>query len=450
MSLTKFALSSLALAALLSACGGGGGGGVSTTAISGVAVDGYLESATAFADCNNNGTLDNNEKSAITNAEGKFTLNLTNSEAQCRIVVVATAGVTKDSGSPITQDFKLLAPAPGASTSVVASPLTTQVVAKMETGKTLDQATAELKNDLGITADVMVDFVARKGTDAEYAKAYNLAVAITKVLQTVNAQNTSLSTTLTNLGTQFNSVIKPNAGVIKAASNNPAAVLAALEQATNPTLPQTPTGFTFASLNASLTDNKVNAQTLTGSFGINTLTLSSAALDKPNLVNLVDGNNATGTVPLLSLQNVTTGELNTQTTYPLQISLTSTLGLSMSTTVDIAMSSTPQPSIVLPAQDVVIQLQFLGQSTSRTISIAQAQNLLSVSSGTATLYALRLISLLDGQTFTLSSQNFSATTLMNMVPADSYTLSFNFGNNSPLYTSTGQVKTIQLPISINN
>lgn len=104
----------LALAALLPlAAGGGGGGGggtaalpplasagtVQTTQLDGRAIDGYVKGATVFYDANGNGVRDAGEASAVTGADGSYSLNATLT-ANGRIVMQA-GGIDVLTGQPV-------------------------------------------------------------------------------------------------------------------------------------------------------------------------------------------------------------------------------------------------------------------------------------------------------------------------------------------------------------
>ena len=229
----------LDVALILSACGGGGGGGTastSSTSFSGTAMDGYLYKATVFLDLNENGTFDAGEPTATTSETGAFTLSASQEQINTyKVVVVAVAGTTIDQDSPnttLTSGFTMMSPA---GNHEVVSPLTTQVVAKMSAGLTLAAAKTAVQDDLGLTSiDVMKNYVAAKATDANYAKAHNVAASIAEVLKTVDADSTSstkLADKLTSLTSKVTTQIKPNIENIKSASSTTNAVkVAAIPQ----------------------------------------------------------------------------------------------------------------------------------------------------------------------------------------------------------------------------
>jgi hypothetical protein len=118
----------------LGACGGGGGTSSPSgaTTLSGVALDGYLYKAEVCLDLNDNFLCDGNEPSALTDQQGRFTLNgVTQSQINAHSILVnAIANITVDQdkpGNPIAQSYLLTAPA--GSTTI--SPLTTLIKADM-------------------------------------------------------------------------------------------------------------------------------------------------------------------------------------------------------------------------------------------------------------------------------------------------------------------------------
>jgi hypothetical protein len=207
----------------LSACGGDNSVDTNSTSFSGTAMDGYLYKANVFLDLNGNGIFDAAEPMAITSDTGAFTLSATQAQISTyKVVVVAVAGVTIDQDSPnttVTAGFTMMSP-PG--NHEVVSPLTTQVVAKMSSGLSLDDAKTAVKTELGLDAvDVMKNYVAAKATDANYAKAHNVAASIAEVLKTVDADSTSsnLADKLASLATKVTTQIKPKVESIKSASS---------------------------------------------------------------------------------------------------------------------------------------------------------------------------------------------------------------------------------------
>ena len=157
--LNKKKLSMLAAAAsavLLAACGGGGGSGplASANAITGVAVDGYLQGATVFLDINRNGISDAGEPSTTTDLSGRYALDYSGVTGSITgLPVVVTGGVDSDTGFAFAG--KLAAPVESARQAQVVTPLTTLVDAMVAQGLTADVATAKQKVAiaLGLTVE---------------------------------------------------------------------------------------------------------------------------------------------------------------------------------------------------------------------------------------------------------------------------------------------------------
>lgn len=216
---------------LILSCGGGGGGGgggptgeTTPKSFSGVAIDGALYRATAFLDLNGNGQLDSGEPSSITDASGTYTLSATQDQINSHSVVVsAIAGTTIDQdtpNTPMTTGMTMMAP-PGLSS--VVSPLTTQVVAKMAGGLSIEEAKTAVKTELGLTSiDVMKNYVAEKTTNPAYAEAHKIAATVAEVMKTVDAAsntNTTLSERLKSITGKVTTQVAPNLGQIKSSAS---------------------------------------------------------------------------------------------------------------------------------------------------------------------------------------------------------------------------------------
>lgn len=226
----------LGLIATLAGCGGGGGGTspttepattpLSSTTVSGVALNSYLENATVFLDVNGDGVLNKGEPSATTNANGIFTFATTESLTGRFLVLKATTA-TKMDGVLLNQGMTFMAPAEKPS---VVSPLTTDVVAKMKNNPnwSVDEAKSAVQSDLGLDAslDVMKDYIKEKSNNGAYAKVQNVSTVVSALLKTVEAQSTSstpVATRLAALNTEINTKLLPiindvkNAGDVAAA-----------------------------------------------------------------------------------------------------------------------------------------------------------------------------------------------------------------------------------------
>ena len=154
-------------------------------------MDGLLKSARAFLDLNDNGIYDDGEPSALTDANGAFTLMATPAQkAAHSVVVLAIAGQTVDQDNPgvaITKGFTLVAP-PGKPELV--SPITTSLVAKVRGGQSLSQAEDALKAELSMPGiDVYKNYLVAKATDPSYRELHNLAVAMVEVAKNVESSD---------------------------------------------------------------------------------------------------------------------------------------------------------------------------------------------------------------------------------------------------------------------
>lgn len=181
----KSASVAIGLSLLLWGCGGGGGGGgpiaEATTKLTGVAIDGYLEGATAFLDLNDNGKHDSNEPTSATDKQGAFELIATASQfAKHRVVVLVPSGAIDSNTGEVDAPFSLTSPA---GQGGVVSPLTTLVAAHMAEDKDLsfEDARTRVAQDLSLEGNVMKDFMADK--DLNFQK---VAVAVTEILKTTD------------------------------------------------------------------------------------------------------------------------------------------------------------------------------------------------------------------------------------------------------------------------
>ena len=191
ITLNKKKLSTLALAAtavLLTACGGGGGGSGSVNALSGVAVDGYLQGATVFLDMNRNGVLDTGEPSTVTDLNGRYALDYSGVTGVITgLPVVVTGGVDSDTGFAFAG--KLSAPVDAAKQAQVVTPLTTLVDAMVAQGLAADVASAKQKvaTALGLTVDQLsTDPVAAIASNPGI---YTTAVALQRSIQMLASAN---------------------------------------------------------------------------------------------------------------------------------------------------------------------------------------------------------------------------------------------------------------------
>lgn len=177
-------------AALLTACGGGGGGGLfgSSSLLSGLAVDGYVQGATVFLDINKNGLQDTGEPSTTTDASGKYTLDYSSVSGNVTgIPIVVTGGIDTDTGNAFTG--QLSARADKAANGQVVSPLTSLVDAVIAQGLATDIEAAKtmIASGLGLTtAQLMSDPVAAIASNPAI---YSTAVTLQRSIQLLAAAN---------------------------------------------------------------------------------------------------------------------------------------------------------------------------------------------------------------------------------------------------------------------
>lgn len=170
---TRFALAA-AFSAVLAACGGGGSnsssnsstppgsGSQASTTISGKAIDGYLPNVTVCFD-NGQGACDPSLPTAVTDAQGGFTMKTSSDVTGKHLLAVVPAGTTDTaSGTTFTSGFTLSAVVTGTSQNV--TPLTSMVVAQMAKGVSQSNATAAVQQLAGVAPDS--DYVAAGNNSA--------------------------------------------------------------------------------------------------------------------------------------------------------------------------------------------------------------------------------------------------------------------------------------------
>lgn len=145
-----------------------------STAVAGLAEDGYIANAKVFIDVNGNGKYDAGEPTTTTDANGRFAFT---SDKPGNVLVIG--GTNTDTGLPNT----LVLSAPMGST--VVNPLTTLIVGLMASGLTLAQANAALAASLGLSHSIdftHFDFLA-PSDDADFSLAVQkLAVEISTIM----------------------------------------------------------------------------------------------------------------------------------------------------------------------------------------------------------------------------------------------------------------------------
>lgn len=140
MNTTKFLLV-ISGAVIITACGGSESSSLDSPhqaiTMSGKAIDGYIQGATAFLDINANGILDKGEPSDTTDEQGQYDFNLSNEQAECQqyaatVIDVPIGAIDSDyPDNPITEPYQLTYPPSIATTSdsdiLAVTPLSTIV-----------------------------------------------------------------------------------------------------------------------------------------------------------------------------------------------------------------------------------------------------------------------------------------------------------------------------------
>lgn len=187
------------LLAVLAACGGSGTAPQAAApaapatplaaVITGRAVDGPLQGATACYDLNDNGACDGGEPvSEATDAAGRFSLRVDPAAAgRHRVVVdVPASAIDADTGSAVGSAFTLRAPATGrgGDDEVFVSPLTTLVQAHVDaTGATLAEAVELVRSQAGLLISPLDDFTAGNDDAQRHAARVARLVQLTALVQ---------------------------------------------------------------------------------------------------------------------------------------------------------------------------------------------------------------------------------------------------------------------------
>jgi len=168
---------------MLTACGssssdGSGSSSLAPTTdstISGVVVDGYLQDAEVFLDCNNNLKRDLDESSYRTGNNGSYTLGLPDNASQCAVVALGIANQTWEhfdngSSSELLEDNLTMVSMDNGSYRVV-SPFTSLHWYYMDNDNmTFEEARNKVRQELGLSSGdaVFEDFVARARDNSSY------------------------------------------------------------------------------------------------------------------------------------------------------------------------------------------------------------------------------------------------------------------------------------------
>jgi hypothetical protein len=188
------AMASIAALLVVAACGGAGGGAEGTagsgssTLLSGLAVDGYLQGSSVFLDLNSNGILDAGEPSATTDTNGRYSLNYNGVTGLITgLPIVVTGGIDSDTGFAFAGQLK--ANADIAAQGQVVTPLTTLVNAMVTEGlaSSVSSAKTMVANSLGLTVEQLsVDPIA---AIANAPAIYTKTVALQRAIQLLASAN---------------------------------------------------------------------------------------------------------------------------------------------------------------------------------------------------------------------------------------------------------------------
>lgn len=204
------------LAVALAACGGGGSGGNSANAgapasapgnskapITGKAIDGYLVGATVCFD-NGQGACDTTQPSTTTDANGNYSLT-PNGNVVGRQLLVSVSPTTKDLSRPgytFPASFTLSGIVTDQTAQALVTPISTMVVAMMQSGMTQSAATAAVSSLLGEPVNLTTDYVAANDTTA--------STFATNVVNTVTSFGTGGATSASTVRAVLQAMVASN------------------------------------------------------------------------------------------------------------------------------------------------------------------------------------------------------------------------------------------------
>jgi len=178
----KLIVVSAVASAFLVGCGGENTATTSLTTLSGVAVDPELQGATVFLDANENGSLDTDELSTITDNLGNYTLLVPNSDIGKAIIV--SGGIDRVTKEAFQGQMSAISVAGNNSQHI--TPLTTlvQKYQRANASKTVDEVKNELATKLGLSSSSDLD-----KNVIEDVKLLKLALQVQKVAQKVSTSS---------------------------------------------------------------------------------------------------------------------------------------------------------------------------------------------------------------------------------------------------------------------
>lgn len=264
MNKSMVTLAAAALSAgLIAGCGAGSSKTTSSATIAGAVADGYLVGATVFLDKNGNYRLDDGEPSAVTDANGAYTLAVDPADlGKYPIVALATQGVTvdKDTGLALTSSYVLSLPKQSVSGTVSSnfiSPMSSSVREMMETGNyTMQQAMDQLRTQLGLASgtDIMANYM-NLPNDANYqamhSAARNMASLMGSQMGQIMANGGTGTTVDVNRYRGMMGTIFSNMSSLRGTGSNPQSTMSNLMTTMTSTVATIPAGQPFRNMSTS-------------------------------------------------------------------------------------------------------------------------------------------------------------------------------------------------------
>lgn len=179
------------LALMLASCGGGGAGGSSSPSVTGRVLDGYINGATVFWDCNGNHKVDASEVQVRSGASGAYSISGAPSSNCVLVAEVPLGAIDEDTPlSPVDRSYTLISTKGNEN---LITPLSTLVAAHMAQNPTasITDAQTAVSSLLGITGNINSDYIAVKTGDHEVRRGVAKIIAI--ALQNNNLKNDVLN-----------------------------------------------------------------------------------------------------------------------------------------------------------------------------------------------------------------------------------------------------------------
>lgn len=155
--------------------------------VDGTAVDGYLSGATVCLDTNGNLTCDLDEAQTVTDANGKFTLNIADADGNDNARIICRGGIDTASGAAFSGI--MISPVSKGADGYMVSPMTSMVAKLCASNSDADVEAAQktVAAALGLSssdfADLARDPVALAGRDATKRSVYEAALELQKSIE---------------------------------------------------------------------------------------------------------------------------------------------------------------------------------------------------------------------------------------------------------------------------